>query len=93
MSELTNDELYDKFSRKISDLTVNGWRIIDKNEKRFECVLEKGGNFNHTIHVILTLITCVWGIVWLIQYNKNKLQRMRVSFDKLGNYNEEKISV
>lgn len=91
MSEHTQEELEEKFHKKISNLTMEGWRIVDKNEKRLECVLEKGGSFSHTIHAILTLLTCVWGIVWLFQYNKNKPQRMRISFDKNGNYNEEKI--
>ena len=54
-------------------MDLDGWRILDKNEKRLECVLEKGQNFNHTVHVILTLITCVWGIVWYLQYEKNKI--------------------
>ena len=91
MSEHTQEELEEKFHKKISNLTMGGWRIVDKNEKRLECVLEKGGSFSHTIHAILTLLTCVCGIVWLFQYNKNKPQRMRISFDKNGNYNEEKI--
>ena len=92
MSEFTHEELEEKLHRKVSNLTMVGWRIVDKNEKRLECVLDKGGNFNHTIHVILTLITCVWGIVWIIQYNKMKPQRVRISFDKKGNFNEEKMS-
>ena len=92
MSEFTHEELEEKLHRKVSNLTMVGWRIVDKNEKRLECVLDKGGNFNHTIHVILTLITCVWGIVWIIQYNKMKPQRVRISFDKKNNFNEEKMS-
>jgi hypothetical protein len=91
MSEHNNEELEEKFHRKISNLTMDGWRIVDKNEKRLECILEKGGNFSHTLHAILTVFTCFWGIVWLILYNNSKLQRMRISFDKSGNYNEEKI--
>ena len=91
MSDFNQEELEEKLHRKVSNLTMDGWRIVDKNEKRLECVLDKGGDFNHTLHIILTLLTCVWGIVWIIQYNKNKPQRMRVSFDKVGNYNEENM--
>jgi hypothetical protein len=91
MTNFSQEELEEKLARKISDLTINGWVIIDKNEKRLECVLQKGGNFNHTLHAILTVFTCVWGIVWYIQYDKNKMVRMRISFDNSGNYNEEKI--
>ena len=92
MSDHTQSELEEKLHRKVSNLTLDGWRIVDKNEKLLECVLEKGGNFSHTVHAILTLLTCVWGIVWYIQYNKNKPKRMRISFDKNGNYSEETIN-
>jgi superoxide dismutase len=92
MSENTHEELEEKLHRKISNLTMDGWRVVDKNEKRLECVLDKGGNFNHTVHAILTLFTCVWGIVWYIQYNNNRPKRMRISYDKNGNYNEESMN-
>ena len=91
--EYTREELEDKFDSKISNLSLDGWRILDKNEKRLECVLEKGQDFNHTVHVILTLCTCVWGIVWYLQYEKNKPKRIRIGFDKSGNLREETVSV
>ena len=59
MSEKALKELLEKLHDKISNYTLQGWRIVDKNEKRLECVLEKGGNFSHTVHAILTLITCI----------------------------------
>ncbi len=94
MSEThTHEELLDKLHTQISNYTLQGWRIVDKNEKRLECVLEKGQSFSHTVHIILTLLTCLWAIVWYLQYSKNKEQRMRISYDKSGNYLEEKIKV
>lgn len=59
MSEHTQDELEEKLHRKVSNLTMDGWRIVDKNEKRLECVLEKGGDFSHTIHAVLTFFICI----------------------------------
>ena len=43
------------------------------------------------LHLFLTLITFFWGIVWYLQHKKNKLRRMRISYDNSGNYREEKV--
>tara|TARA_Y100001978_G_C23510823_1_gene345489 strand:+ start:399 stop:677 length:279 start_codon:yes stop_codon:yes gene_type:complete len=84
-------DLLEKLDKKISDFTFAGWRIVDKNEKRVECVLEKGGDYSWGLHLFLTLITVFWGIVWYFQYKKNKLRRMRISYDNSGNYREERV--
>lgn len=76
---------------KNSVYTFAGWRIVDKNEKHLECVLEKGGDYSWGLHLSLSLITVFWGIVWYLQYKKNKLRRMRISYDNSGNYREERV--
>ena len=91
--EKETSNLQEKLDKKISDYTFNGWRIVDKNEKRVECILESGGNYNWVFHFILTLITIIWGFVWYYQYRKNKKRRMRISYDSSGNYLEEKINL
>ena len=40
MAEKETTDLIEKLDKKISDYTFAGWRIVDKNEKRLECVLE-----------------------------------------------------
>mgnify|MGYP001363106889 CR=1 FL=1 len=63
-------QIFLKNLTKISDYTSAGWRIVDKNEKRLECVLEKGGDYLLGLHLFLTLITVFWSIVWYLQYKK-----------------------
>ena len=91
MSNLNKEELEEKLHEKISSLTFNGWRIVDKNEKRLECVLERGGDFKHWPHILMAMFTGgIWGFIWGYQYKKKgKPRRMRITFDKSGNYREE----
>lgn len=91
MSENQNQENLDRFNQRVSSLTLQGWKIVDKNEKGLSCVLEKAGApVNHFIHGILTMFTCAWGIVWYIKWNNSKNpKRCRVSIDSSGNLLEE----
>ena len=91
--EKETSNLQEKLDKKISDYTFNGWRIVDKNENRVECILEYGGHYNWLLHCILTLVTIIWGFIWYYQYKKNKKRRMRISYDNSGNYLEEKINL
>ena len=85
----------ERFNKKISSMTLQGWSIVDRNDSRLECVLEKKGKeCNHILHVILTLLLCVWGIVWYLKANEAKKQsRVRISFDSSGNLLEEKVQL
>ncbi len=93
MSE--NDNTRKRFDSYVSQKALQGWSIVDRNNDTLTAVLEKEGEkVNHILHAILTLITCVWGIVWIILYTRaEKAQRMRVSFDDSGNLVEENVKV
>lgn len=53
----------------------------------------EGEKINNTLHFILTLLTCVWGVVWLILYSKaKKNSTIRVSIDDSGNLVEEEVN-
>lgn len=90
--QIDKQEMEERFNRKISSLTLSGWTIVDKNEKRLECVLSKKKEVNHILHGLLTFFTCVWGIVWYMKYKEGKEKRVRISFDSTGNLLEEKVS-
>jgi hypothetical protein len=91
MIDLSQEDLEEKLHNKISSLVFNGWRIVDKNEKRLECILERGGDFKHWPHVLISMFTGgLWGFVWRWQYKKKGIpRRLRITFDKSGNCNEE----
>lgn len=88
-----NKETIDRFNSKISNLTLNGWSVVDRNNERLECVLQKNTNYNPTVDIVLTLLTCVWGLVWYANHKKNVNLRMRISVDSSGNILEEQIKL
>ncbi|MBI1780732.1 MAG: hypothetical protein HYR66_05125 [Sphingobacteriales bacterium] len=81
------------FNSYISTKALEGYVVVDKNESAFTAVLSKPPEkVNHVLHGLITLFTCVWGIVWIVLANKAKSgTRIRVSFDSSGNLVEEKM--
>ena len=90
---MENSERKKRFDNYISNKALEGYIIVDKNQENLSAVLKKDAEkVNHTLHAILTLITCLWGIVWIIKYNQaGKESRIRVSIDDSGNMVEEKV--
>ena len=101
--EQQGQENIERFSNAISTRALEGYRILDRNDRSLKAVLEKSGvekkEFNHTLHLVLTVFTCVWGIVWLILFilhNKNKDvkgKRLRISIDSQNNLIEEEVNI
>ncbi len=90
---MERDDVVRRFNNYISSKTLEGYVIVDKNESSLTVVLKKEADkVNHTLHAILTLFTCVWGIVWAIKASQAKKEiRIRASFDSNGNLVEEKV--
>ena len=82
-----------RFNNYISTKALEGYNIVDRNDAFFTAVLFKPGEkVNHLLHAILTIVTCVWGIVWIILASKARSdERIRISFDSNGNLVEERI--
>ena len=90
---MENSERKKRFDNYISNKALEGYIIVDKNQENLSAVLKKDAEkVNHTLHAILTLITCLWVIVWIIKYNQaGKESRIRISIDDSGNMVEEKV--
>lgn len=63
---------------------AGGWRVESQSD--INAILVKGGATNHTLHLIISLLTCglwlfVWPVVWLI----NKPKRLILNVDDYGN--------
>ncbi len=91
MENIQLEERLKRLNNYISSKALQGYVVIDKNERELTAVLKKeAAKFNHTLHVILTLCTCVWGIVYAIMYmTRGKTSTIRVSIDTSGNLVEE----
>lgn len=90
---MENNDVKKRFDDYISRKTFEGYTIMDKNSSNHSATLKKDApTFSHTLHAILTFFTCVWGIVWLVQWNgRTKDSRIRISFDSSGNLLEEEV--
>lgn len=88
-----NSENRKRFDGYISSKALEGFTIIDKNPDALIAVLKKSGPpVNNIVHGILTLITCFWGIIWLVKINQSKKEiKIRVSIDESGNLIEETV--
>lgn len=88
------DDSYSRWANAISQRTLQGYRVIDRNDSALVAVLEKEGEtVNHTLHAILTIFTCLaWAIVWAVMAGTaKKTTRIRISVDPIGQILEEKV--
>lgn len=91
---MENSERKTRFDTYVSTKALEGYTVVDKNSENLTAVLKKEGEkVNHTLHGIITLLTCGgWGIVWLILHLlAKKNSRIRVSIDDSGNLVEEEV--
>lgn len=89
-------ERTERLSRIISSRTLEGWVVVDRNERDGSAVLMSPGKpVNHVLHFLVGVFTCgLWWIVWVILVLTQKSEvRMRLSIDSYGNLLEEKMTV
>lgn len=92
----TNDELDSRWAKTIATKLSQRYTIIERDDKFHLAILEsnKTKEVNHILHAVLTLFTCIWGIVWIIEIaGEKKIHRVRLSVDSQGQILEERISV
>lgn len=57
-----------------------------ESQSDYQAVVVRGQRVNHTLHLILTLVTCsLWGIVWLILVLTGGEKRVVLQVDPYGN--------
>jgi hypothetical protein len=91
---MDNQERKKRFDNYISTKAMEGYTVVDKNSENLIAVFKKEGEkVNHTLHGIITLLSCgAWGLVWLILHLRSKKDsRIRVSIDDSGNLVEEEV--
>jgi hypothetical protein len=69
---------------------VQGARVESQSD--FQAVLVTGAKVNHTLHLILTLVTCgLWGIVWIVLFATGGEKRSIASVDEFGNTSVQRL--
>jgi len=71
-------------AQAVQSEVVNGWRVESQTDE--SAVLAKGGTTNHTLHLILTILTCsAWGLVWIAMVIINQRKTLMLRVDEYGN--------
>ncbi|MFD0021739.1 hypothetical protein [Streptomyces sp. NPDC058382] len=67
----------------VSQRIASGWRMESRSET--QVVMVRGRPLNHVLHAVLTVFSCfLWGVVWLVLGVTNKVERIALTVDALG---------
>lgn len=70
-------------ARQIQFAVSSGARVETQSD--FQAVLVRGKPVNHVLHAILTVFTCIWGIVWAVIAGTGGETRELIVIDDFGN--------
>ncbi len=93
--ELPLKERVDRLSQIISNRSLEGYSIVDRDDRKVTAVLmRQGQHVNHVLHAIISIFTCgLWVIVWaVIGMTHRREERIRVTIDPSGRLIEERFT-
>lgn len=71
-------------AQQLQHAAARGLRVESQSE--YQAVLVEGKPINHTLHAILTFVTClVWGIVWAVIAATGGEKKHQLIVDEFGN--------
>ena len=84
MEKITESERAHKLALAIATEVSRGWRV--ESQSPIQAVLVKGKNINHTLQIVLSVITAgVWLLVYIPIWLVNKRQIKIIRIDDFGN--------
>jgi YD repeat-containing protein len=92
----STEERQERLARVVSTKTLEGWTVVDRNERDAWAILDLPGKpVNHVLHALITIFSCgLWAIVWaILALTQRRQQRVRVSIDAYGNLLEETVTI
>ncbi|MBO0913966.1 hypothetical protein [Streptomyces laculatispora] len=67
----------------VSQRIASGWRVESRSAT--QVVMVRGRPLNHVLHAVLTVFSCfMWGVVWLVLGVTNKVERIALTADAMG---------
>jgi len=78
----TAEERKATLDQTLEDWAVDGWRI--ENRSDFQATIAKGEPVNHLLHALVTFLTVVWIIPWMVMAMTGGVKRKMLSVDEYG---------
>jgi hypothetical protein len=69
--------------RRLQEYEAEGWRVESRTD--YEATIAKGEKIHHLRHLLLTLFTGLWGIVWLYLVIARGIKHEVITVDDDGN--------
>lgn len=89
-SRKSSEERKELLARTVQGQLAQGARVESQSD--FQAVVVKGKPVNHTLHLILTIVTLgFWGLVWIGIAVFGGEKRAMVTVDEYGNAAVQKI--
>lgn len=86
----TDEERRAILAQQLQSAAVRGRRVESQSE--YQATLVEGQKVNHTLHLIITLVTCgIWGLVWLVIALTGGEKRELLVVDEWGNVQLQRI--
>jgi hypothetical protein len=86
----SSDERKARLAQTIGGQVAGGARVESQSD--YQAVLVRGKPINHTLHLILTLVTClIWGLVWIVLAITGGEKRSIASVDDFGNVSVQRM--
>ena len=78
------DERRAALAQQLQQAATRGLRV--ESQQDYQAVLIEGKPVNHTLHAILTIVTCfLWGVVWAVLAATGGEKRHQLLVDEFGN--------
>ena len=82
-----------RLTQALSNQLARGDMRIESQLDWSVILVRKGQEVNHVLHGILTVLTCVWGIVWAVLASRaTKEERYMLTVDGFGNVMTQKLT-
>jgi hypothetical protein len=77
-------------AQQLQQGAARGLRVESATE--YQAVLIEGKPINHTLHAILTIVTClIWGFVWAVIGATGGEKRHQLIVDEFGNVHWQQL--
>jgi len=83
------DERKAALSQMIANISAQGYRVESQSD--FQAVVVKGSRINHPLHIIVSLLTVVWIVGYLVILASGGEKRELIQVDEWGNVARQRL--